>query len=409
MKSSNHRINVLGPKHNRVLTTEPSRTSQVNQPSLATSSLAIIQAVSPYPSLASLDSRAALTTPLRATIPSLPQPSSLTASAFSFSAKPTPTTALSPGVAKRNAIIDEFCATDFCAELRATLDLEEERYFQTLKLAESMDEYEDEDEDIRPPYWDMIEKTSLLLDWLSAQPQELQNGFFESYDSGFVAELKSVLRYSRGIKGVLPVTLLGDRWSAGETPAGLSIDDRFLPPPRVANEPYRPIPLQSSVVAGTEEVCSILATAQAHGVEKSKGGLGTLVNILIEGHISPSNVFGMSRVCTGPMTRELDPSMSAGRHGPSYILMTPAFNQEAPDTSRGISCSYHRAYLVPTAAEARSLEVALDQAAEMGMITPAHAEACKDKILTYDTILKPASAPHPIAAQILEDAKELIQ
>jgi len=343
-----------------------------------------------------------LTTPLRAN-----------ASALSFSAKPTPSTAtaLSPGVAKRNAIIDEFSATDFCAEIRATLDLEEDRYFQTLKLAESMvgDEDGDEDENDPPPYWEMIDKTSLLLDWLSAQPQELQNGLFESYDSGFVAELKSVLRYSRGIKGVLPVTLLGDRWSAGETPRGVSMDDRFLPPTPVANAPYRLIPLQSSVVPGTEEVCSILATAQAHGVEKSKGGLKTLVNILIEGHISPSNVFGMSQVCTGPMTRALDPSMSAGRHGPSYILMTPAFNQEAPDTSRGISCSYHRAYLVPTAGEARSLEVALDQAAEMGMITPAHAEACKDKILTYDTIIKPTSAPHPIAAQVLEDAKKLIQ
>ena len=279
--------------------------------------------------------------------------------------------------------------------------VEESRYFDTLKLEESLDE------DDFPPYWQMSDKADLLLNWLGGQSKELQNRVYDDYDTGFITELKENLTYSRGLSGLLPVVLLGDRWKDGVAPKSVSMGDRFLPPPPVSNEPPRMIPLNSSVVPGTIEVCSILAKVQAHGVEKNKGGLSTLVNIIIEGAIGPSKVFGMSQVCVGPMTRELDPSMSAGRHGPFYILTNPAFSEELPDTSKGLSSSYHQAYLVPTSSDARAMEVALDQAAQMGMITDAHAKASKEKILTYQNILSPKSAPHAIATAVLKQVKAL--
>ncbi len=329
--------------------------------------------------------------------------SSLFTSSYSVSKKSTEANEADscPGTIKRKAILDDFCASDLSAELHSSLKMEESRFLQVAELAKSSDS-----DDVQA-YWEMTDKTSLLLDWFSAQSAETQDGFFDSYDQEFIDELKIFQSYSRGISDLKPVELLGDQWKEGVAPKSDSFEDRFVPPAPVADAGRRINPLPFTTVSGTEDICNLLSEAEAHGIEQSKGGLSSIVNIIIEGYIAPSKVFGVSQVCTGPMTRDLDPSMSAGRHGPFYILMNPTYAKERPDTSRGLSCDNHHAYLVPTSEDARVLRAGLSQAAEMGIITEDHASACSDKILTYENLLSPKSAPHPIAMAVLEHNQAL--
>lgn len=128
---------------------------------------------------------------------------------------------------------------------------------------------------------------------------------------------------------------------------------------------------------------------QAHGVESGKGGLATVVSIMIEGGIEPSVVFGKKRVCLGSLYfKGLDPSLTAGLHGPYYIIVDKFNHSNSADGSRTVKADRHIAYIVPRIVDRLIATRALNLAVADGMMTREQADSFIGRIITYDDIIR---------------------
>jgi hypothetical protein len=173
------------------------------------------------------------------------------------------------------------------------------------------------------------------------------------------------------------------RFASLETPAEFLL--RNIPAP-ILKKRSRGF-LSSSINQMQNKVLTHGKLLPAHGVEKAKGGLKTLLNIILEGVI-------LSR-WWGPLgDKEIgnDPSIFSGPHGPFYIILdSTQINQDNTNIRlkhRMIDSDFHVAYLVPKQENKDQLVKALSKAVVLKIINKSEEELALKKIITYDDFLK---------------------
>lgn len=122
---------------------------------------------------------------------------------------------------------------------------------------------------------------------------------------------------------------------------------------------------------------------EALGVEEGKGGLTLLINIILEGLIR-------SR-WSGPLGG-VDAAVSAGPHGPFYVILDSDAMIRDIDTDPRLQArytdeKYHVAYIVPDSIHAQIIFEVLQKAVEVHMLTEAEAQQLRSKVKTYDEML----------------------
>ncbi len=144
---------------------------------------------------------------------------------------------------------------------------------------------------------------------------------------------------------------------SGEYVPVLEIDPQFLGVPKIE--------IPDALLAGVLEKgrCEFI---QAQGVSEQKGGLKSLINIMLEGEIS--------RGFYGALTNYEYSEMSAGKHGPFFVLIDTT---SYPDliTYSGSRRSYHipeglhTAYLVPFQKHKDAIINAITNGVRSGLLT----------------------------------------
>lgn len=291
----------------------------------------------------------------------------------------------SAGAPRRERIQRQFEGKDFSAEVFRALLAERARHDE-IAVEKAINPNTERD-------WYPSGETTLLLTWLGLQPADEQKALLE-----LVPELPRRLRevlehyvpprpqdepWARVGFDVLPVDLLGDRWLENQGPTGTSVAGRFVPP---ADKRPDPPSLAAFRPKEQADVCRLLGSLQGHGIEEGKGGIRTLANILVEQRIAPTTTWGHMNVCWGPLDMNLDPSMSAGRHGPYFVILDPGWVVKH-DTGRGIPAAAHIAYIVPKRSDVERLKIALDQAVDLRMMHPFEADECARKLVCYEDVL----------------------
>lgn len=144
---------------------------------------------------------------------------------------------------------------------------------------------------------------------------------------------------------------------SGEYVPVLEIDPQFLRVPKIEI----PDALLSGVLAkGRNEFI------QAQGVAETKGGLKNLINIMLEGEIN--------RGLYGALTNYEYSEMSAGKHGPFFVLIDTTSHPDSITFSNGHrSCHIpemlHTAYLVPFQKHKDAVINAIVQGVRQGLLT----------------------------------------
>lgn len=300
-----------------------------------------------------------------------------------------------PAQVARDALVAQFCATDYTAELGQALGEEQQRFahIQTLLQADPT----------AFGRWEPTPKTRLLLQWVDGQASEAQAMLLGALPDDF----KHAVDQRRGFTALplYPIDVLGDRWMQGETPEDTALAARFAPAaaPTIGVPPMPRLPMRES---RQTLLCQTLPRLEVHGTSESKGGLRTFANILLEGHLAPHHSFGALHVCSGPLDLTFDRSVSGGRHGPFYTVLDPDVRMQS--SAGGLPEATHVAYIVPTQTEIDKLKAALALAQRLGQISPEQQAERVAKLVCYTTLLH-ASSPlaerlHQMGAPLADDS-----
>jgi|GEM_PF-927645 len=160
----------------------------------------------------------------------------------------------------------------------------------------------------------------------------------------------------------------------------LSMDDEFALPP--------PMPSLIEMRYGKANLIKLVSSRDtsllAQGIEYQKGGLANLVDIILSGIVHGY---------IGPMSTELDTSMSSLKHGPYWVVLDrhKLSDDRLDETERLLHSSerdsiytdqYHLAYIIPDEKE-ELLRRALTHALEVGILSRAEHAKLADKIIPF--------------------------
>ena len=165
----------------------------------------------------------------------------------------------------------------------------------------------------------------------------------------------------------------------------VSEDDEFaLPPPMPSL-----IEMRYGKANLIKQVTSRDTSLLAQGIEYQKGGLANLVDIILSGIVHGY---------IGPMSTELDTSMSSLKHGPYWVVLDrhKLSDDRLDETERLLHPSerdsiytdqYHVAYIVPDEKE-ELLRRALTHALELGILSRADHAKLADKIIPFTEYMR---------------------
>ncbi|HSB46501.1 MAG TPA: hypothetical protein VLD37_00690, partial [Candidatus Bilamarchaeum sp.] len=173
--------------------------------------------------------------------------------------------------------------------------------------------------------------------------------------------------------------------------------------PALARDPFGKVVVSPDEKALKDGVLARAAGENLHaqGVERGKGGLNNLINIMLEGSVRHGEFGPMAEMRNGrPFA---DPSYHSGAHGPFFIVVEGRLQGAVGDpTVRGpVGEHRHAAYVVPSAKHRQAISLALVDGVRKGLITREEAVSLLAKVVTYQEFIsaKPRAFSNALQAE----------